>query len=326
MIILLSLAGVLIFAFSLLLDLGVLNLSGLKLSALAGTYILTGLNGSYLFIIALLLFIAILVDNTRNDVVSENSDVNANYNRSKKKLYANLSYEMMLATDAVGLITIIAEIVLRSEILMLVILFAYIVFVMIITVIFAMNRRKLDDKYQDEALKLAVDDDDYWILGLFYYNPNDKRLNVDKRAGIGYTVNMAHPVGMVIAGFGILSLAGSILALIWIGMMAYIPIRVYEDNNEIICHHLWDEYKIKESDIIEVSYGELKDIKAIRTAGTGLENVAKGTFKVNDEAGCKLFLNPNAEEYIKIVTKDKTYYISDNTKEETLELFEKINN
>ena len=325
LIILSSFIGVLIFVFSLLLDLNVLNFAGLKLSGLAGTFILTGINGSYLFIIMLLVFIAVLVDNTRNDVVSENSDVNANFNRSKKKLFANLSYEMILATDAVALLTVFIELVLRSEILMLVLMFVYIVFTMVMTVIFAFNRRKLDDRYRDEALKMAVDDDDYWILGMFYCNPHDKRLNVDKRAGIGYTVNIAHPVGMVIAGFGLLSIIGSILALIWIGMMAFMPIRVYEDSNMIICHHLWDEYKIKESDITEISYGELKDIKAIRTAGTGMENVLKGTFKVNDETGCKMFLNPKAEVYIKIVTKDKTYYISDNTKEETQELLEQIN-
>ena len=103
--------------------------------------------------------------------------------------------------------------------------------------------------------------------------------------------------------------------------MAYTPINVYTDNNTIICHHLWDEYKIESSNIVEIESGELSDLKAIRTAGTGLENVAKGTFSVNGKAGCKLFLNPQSGKYIKIVTKDKTYYISDNTADETEELY-----
>ena len=32
----------------------------------------------------------------------------------------------------------------------------------------------------------------YWKLGLFYYNPNNPELYVDKRFGIGQTFNFAH--------------------------------------------------------------------------------------------------------------------------------------
>lgn len=38
----------------------------------------------------------------------------------------------------------------------------------------------------------------------------------------------------------------------------------------------------------------------------------------------QLFLNPKVGKYIKITTSDKTYYISDNTEEETLDLYERL--
>ena len=38
-----------------------------------------------------------------------------------------------------------------------------------------------------------VDDDRYWKLGVFYCNPNDPALFVEKRFGIGLTVNLARP-------------------------------------------------------------------------------------------------------------------------------------
>jgi uncharacterized membrane protein len=37
-----------------------------------------------------------------------------------------------------------------------------------------------------------------WKLGLFYFNPDDPALFVEKRIGIGYTINFAHASGWII--------------------------------------------------------------------------------------------------------------------------------
>jgi uncharacterized membrane protein len=51
-------------------------------------------------------------------------------------------------------------------------------------------------------------DDAQWKLGLFYYNPKDPRLFLEKRSGLGRTLNLASPwswlvlaiiVGLVVA-------------------------------------------------------------------------------------------------------------------------------
>ena len=41
--------------------------------------------------------------------------------------------------------------------------------------------------------KTNTDDDKYWKLGQIYFNPNDPTLFVEKRFGIGWTVNFARP-------------------------------------------------------------------------------------------------------------------------------------
>lgn len=41
-------------------------------------------------------------------------------------------------------------------------------------------------------------EDRFWKLGVFYFNRNDPSVMVEKRFGIGYTVNFAHPVAWVI--------------------------------------------------------------------------------------------------------------------------------
>lgn len=43
-----------------------------------------------------------------------------------------------------------------------------------------------------------LDDDARWILGMFYYNPSDPSVFVEKRSGIGYTLNFARPAGWVL--------------------------------------------------------------------------------------------------------------------------------
>lgn len=43
-----------------------------------------------------------------------------------------------------------------------------------------------------------LDDDAKWALGMFYYNPSDPSTFVEKRTGIGYTVNFARPGGWIL--------------------------------------------------------------------------------------------------------------------------------
>lgn len=40
---------------------------------------------------------------------------------------------------------------------------------------------------------ISRDEDKYWKMGMFYYNPNDPSWFVEKRFGIGWTNNFAHP-------------------------------------------------------------------------------------------------------------------------------------
>jgi uncharacterized membrane protein len=42
------------------------------------------------------------------------------------------------------------------------------------------------------------DDDRYWKLGVFYVNPNDPSLFLEKRFGVGWTINLARPMAWTI--------------------------------------------------------------------------------------------------------------------------------
>ena len=62
-----------------------------------------------------------------------------------------------------------------------------------------------------QKVEIYIDDDKNWILVAFYYNKNDTIIFVEKRIGVGWTVNIATKVGMILT---ILPLIIIIIAII----------------------------------------------------------------------------------------------------------------
>ena len=61
-------------------------------------------------------------------------------------------------------------------------------------------RRLQEQLTADSGRGCYVDEDGRWIWGLLYYNPDDTRLMVNARVGIGSTFNLARRSGQVITG------------------------------------------------------------------------------------------------------------------------------
>ncbi|HLS60813.1 MAG TPA: DUF5808 domain-containing protein [Virgibacillus sp.] len=59
------------------------------------------------------------------------------------------------------------------------------------------------------------DDDQHWKLGQFYFNKNDPSIFLEKRFGIGWTNNWAHPLSWIII-IGLIGLAAGIPLLLMI--------------------------------------------------------------------------------------------------------------
>lgn len=57
-----------------------------------------------------------------------------------------------------------------------------------------------------------VKDDKHWKLGSIYYNPQDPSIFVEKRVGIGWTINFGHPAGGLIL-LGIFALIAAVFLI-----------------------------------------------------------------------------------------------------------------
>ncbi len=206
-----NLVGLIVFVLAVLCD---AELLPLKPVLNPGMFLSMGFVGVFFFTSLVLAPIAVLIDRSKNQIISENSDINANYNRARKKIYGDYSIAMTWVNNAASLITLLVIPQVRMEAMPLVILTLYLLAIMFITGKLAKDSIAVDKRYVNGEAKLVEDDDDHWILGMFYYNPGDMHLNVPKRAGVGMTINMAHPAGKAITVIGILVILGSLISLV----------------------------------------------------------------------------------------------------------------
>lgn len=290
----------------------------------AGNFLGTAMVGTFVAIGVMITAFAILMDRMRNEVISGDSTVNANYNRAKKKNMADFFVLFLWVNVALTAGTLGAFVLWSSDGTLMLMLLLYLLFLMGGTAAFVWRERRIEACYQKE-ISVFADDDDNWLGGMLYYNPKDNRLNVEKRVGVGGTINLAHPMGKLFGGMAVLAILATIASVVWICMVEATPISLRVQDGKVICHQLRDEYVIELKDMESVEYGEsLKDLQLIRVSGVGMESLLKGNFTVNGQNGCKVFLATEAGNYVKIVAAGKTYYVSGATAEETREAYRAI--
>ena len=64
------------------------------------------------------------------------------------------------------------------------------------------SRVKIQEDIEGDVIER--DDDEHWKFGIFYFNPQDPALFVEKRFGIGWTNNFARPLSWILLGLIIL--------------------------------------------------------------------------------------------------------------------------
>ena len=279
---------------------------------------------SFATITPLFWLISVWMDKQKSQIVSMDSDINVNFNRAKKNLWKNfwvicswiniiymVSMPFALATD--GRLTSIFWIAtILYTLLTLILLWGLL-----------QKKKSLDSRYHLAESDTFADDDSLWIWGMIYYNPKDKHSMVEKRVGVGTSMNMATPAGKAFAVVGGLSLLSIPAICIWLILLEFTPIQLNVTDDQIVARHLRNEYTIS---INSIENAELITVlpKMSKNHGTSMDHLKKGSFLVSEGDRCTVFANPENTLFIKLDAYGETYYLSGFDDEETRLVYEAL--
>lgn len=87
-----------------------------------------------------------------------------------------------------------------GDLLMMIVPMIFLFIILVGVIILALKVGKSDQQLDEQSGGEMADyeQDAYWRGGLFYFNKNDPSIFVEKRFGVGWTLNFANPIGYLI--------------------------------------------------------------------------------------------------------------------------------
>lgn len=266
----------------------------------------------------------VLFTKMKTKVYSEDTEINLAANRVYKRYWSILwlffaTYQAVVSYLTYWLLS-------STETTTYIVLIMTFSIVPIVAILLVNNKIKritndlIDLSGKDEII---TDEDDNWIYGIFYNNPNDKSVLVEKRFGVGMTLNMATLTGKIVT-------YGSIVLV----LATFIPIILFSGFSDVFGHSL-QITEDREVQIKTILYGhtfsidEIQEITLIETVpssfktnGASTSNYSRGNFTVRDYGKSKLYIYNNNPPYIVIELEDIYVFYNENNPEETMELYE----
>lgn len=305
------------------------------LSALAFIWALAGFRGerqealgiavgSMAFVTFLVYFMAVWMDSRKTRVISTDSGVNLGYARAGKNLWKNLWMSLAWIN---AVYTLCMLFMLDADLQLSDFFFwataLYILATVVLLVLVIKKKKSVDAAYSDKMDVEQLDDDDMWIWGMIYYNPKDKHSMVEKRVGIGTTMNMATPAGKGLAVFSGLVLLSLPVICVWLILLEFTPIQLSVEGKLLVASQIRKEYTVPVTTIENVTL--LEELpKLSKVSGTGMEELKKGTFRIAEAGRCQVFMNPTNHLFIRFEASGTTYYMSGYDDEETMAVYEEL--
>ena len=203
----------------------------------------------------------------------------------------------------------------------------YILFTIVLLIWVIRRKGRLDAAYFTESGTVETDDDDCWIWGIFYCNPADKHAYVEKRVGIGTTMNFGTQKGRIagvllglLGGISILSLP---VICVWVILLEFVPIKLAVEDDRLIARQISVDYNLPAGLIQEIAL--LEELPRLeRVSGTSMDTLKKGNYRVAKEGRCQVFLNPQNSIFIRLKVGETVYYLSGYDDAQTLAIYEEL--
>jgi len=143
---------------------------------------------------------------------------------------------------------------------------------------------------------------------------------------MGTTINIATKAGKIWWAVTVIVMLSLPVLLGWVIFEEFTPISLSIKEDELHAIHLKLEYELPVEEIQGLELVE--DLpKLTKAVGSSMETLAKGSFRIKGTGEkCILFLNPENEKFLRFEVDGQVYYMSGFDDEETMMIYEKINN
>ena len=154
-----------------------------------------------LFMVGMFLVVNYVIKHSKQQVSAENPEKSKEQNVIFRRRWS--LYMIITAILITGMFTFLQMTFIYPSLMVYenVVIFSIIGFILFGSIFLSVttgqggSRVKSDTKTKDHVIDR--DDDRFWKLGQFYVNKNDPSIFVEKRFGVGWTNNWAHPVSWI---------------------------------------------------------------------------------------------------------------------------------
>ena len=165
---------------------------------------------SQIFNLIIMLFVYFIIKKSKQDI-STNDPVNSSKNSvryryimSRLIVFSGLLLQVGFLTNQLYIIGILTN---KLWIVLMPLLTTLTVIILVIVIIYKIGQGgwKISKQKKGTSGEIDREDDKFWKLGSFYFNPNDPAVFIEKRFGIGWTINFARPESwLTLIGFVII--------------------------------------------------------------------------------------------------------------------------
>lgn len=242
----------------------------------------------------------------RAEVVDENSERTLALTRIRRYNWGKCWIIMAWAT---GLFNVGLWLTLEHVWWCMAVVLAYGMTVSVAVISIEFQVRRLQEKLTtDSGQGYYVDEDDRWIWGLLYYNPNDTRMIVNARVGVNTTINMARRPAQILMGVLLALLLACPLFGIWIIGMERAPVELEVTEGAIVGSHYGGHWSVALADIAEMELIHERP-RLFRVAGTGMDSALTGQFNADGWGRVTCCIDPRTGPWLWVKTADGQIFL-----------------
>ena len=280
-------------------------------------------------VIVLLFYFAKLFNKNKLKTYSTNSEINFILNKQEKRLFSiyfliNAIVESLTFLIFYSMFFEYIDLKFSNIMVISILILSSVVAIGIIYIKKKINDLDEELNAKNKNSEIIVDDDDYWIDGMYYYNPNDSSKIVSSRFGYNMTYNLATKHGYFMGKKldKIVLIATFILLVVLMvpAEISTISMSFSKNPPNISISSFPYSYELDYKDIENVELTDEPISFTLRTNGMATDTKCIGNFKSDKYGKCRVYLyfknKDDNPPYIVVKLKNSKFdYLIYNTKD-----------